>query len=79
VDAYYHDPAGRVRYEGELEFEATVGRDGRLQDPRMKTSLAAPQQKVVLLALSLWRYEPALEGPHPVSAPLESRLVLRIR
>jgi hypothetical protein len=79
VDPYHHDATGRVRYEGQLDFGATVGTDGRLQEPKLKTSLAALHEKTVLLALTLWRYEPAREGDRAVAVPIESRLVLRIR
>jgi hypothetical protein len=78
VSPYFHDLSGRVRQESEVEFDAVVGADGRLYQPRLKTSLNPAHQEHVLSALSRWRYEPARTADGPVAARLSSRLAFRI-
>jgi hypothetical protein len=78
VNPYAHDPSGRLRQESEVEFDAVVGTDGRVHDPRLKTALSAAHQDLVLGALSRWRYEPARTASAPVAARISSRMALRI-
>ena len=78
VRPYVHDPTGRVRQESEVEFEAVVGPDGRMHDPKVKTALSAAHQDVVLAALSRWRYEPARTAQAPVAARVSERTALRV-
>lgn len=70
---------GRVRHEGEMEFIATVGADGRLYKPTLLTSLAQTQEEQVLKILSLWRYEPAKKGQERVAARVRGRSTLWVR
>lgn len=78
VSPFAHDPSGRLRQESEVEFDAVVGTDGRVHDPRLKTALSPAHQELVLGALSRWRYEPAHTATAPVAARISSRLALRI-
>jgi hypothetical protein len=78
VSPLFHDPSGRVRQESEVEFDAVVGTDGRVHDPKLKTALSAAHQDAVLGALSRWRYEPAHTAFAPVAARISSRMALRI-
>lgn len=78
VDPWYHDPAGKIRHEGEVEFDAVVGSDGRLHRPRLKSGLGEAHEKAILRALALWRFEPARQGDKPMAARIASRLVFRI-
>jgi len=78
VNPYVHDTSGRIRQESEVEFDAVVGTDGRVHDPKLKTALSEAHQAVVLSALSRWRYEPARTADAAVSARVSSRLNLRI-
>jgi hypothetical protein len=78
VSPYVHAPSGRLRQESEVEFDAVVGTDGRVHDPKLKTTLSEAHQSVVLSALSRWRYEPARLTDTPVAARISSRLNLRI-
>jgi hypothetical protein len=78
VSPYAHAPAGRLRQESEVEFDAVVGTDGRVHDPRVKTALSKAHQDLVLGALSRWRYEPAHTASAPVAARISSRLALRL-
>jgi hypothetical protein len=78
VSPYVHDASGRLRQESEVEFDAVVGTDGRVHDPKLKTTLSEAHQSVVLSALSRWRYEPARTADTPVAARISSRLNLRI-
>jgi hypothetical protein len=78
VSPFAHDPSGRLRQESEVEFDAVVGTDGRVHDPRLKTTLSPAHQDLVLGALSRWRYEPARTATAPVAARISSRLALRI-
>ncbi len=78
VNPYVHDTTGRVRQESEVEFDAIVGADGRVLEPRIKTALSQAHQDIVLAALSRWRYEPAHTAQAPVAARINSRLNLRI-
>jgi hypothetical protein len=78
VDARASDITGRVRHQGEVEFDALVGDDGRLHEPKVRTPLSEAHQDAVLAALSLWRYEPARRGDERVGARIRGRLVLRI-
>jgi hypothetical protein len=78
VSPYVHDATGRIRQESEVEFDAVVGTDGRVHDPKLKTTLSEAHQAVVLSALSRWRYEPARTADAAVAARVNSRLNLRI-
>jgi hypothetical protein len=78
VSPYVHDASGRIRQESEVEFDAVVGTDGRVHDPKLKTTLSEAHQATVLSALSRWRYEPAHTADAPVAARISSRLNLRI-
>ena len=78
VNPYVRDSSGRVKQESEVEFEAVVGTDGRVHDPKLKTALSQTHQDLVLSALSRWRYEPARTAEAPVASRISSRLNLRI-
>jgi hypothetical protein len=78
ISPYVHDTSGRIRQESEVEFDAVVGADGRVHDPKLKTTLSEAHQATVLSALSRWRYEPARTADAPVAARISSRLNLRI-
>jgi len=78
VDASYRDPRHRVRHEGEVEFEAVVGADGRLYRPRIITGLEKEHVAAIERVLPMWRFEPARAGKDPVPARLSSRLIFRI-
>jgi len=78
VSPYAKAPTGRVKQESEIEFDAIVGADGRVHDPKLKTGLSQAHQDIVMSALSRWRYEPARTADAPVAARVSSRLNLRI-
>jgi hypothetical protein len=78
VDAIQHDPRGRVHHEGEVEFTAVVGADGRLREPRLTTGLSESQERGVLRVMPLWRFQPARRGDAVVAARVTDRLVFRI-
>jgi hypothetical protein len=78
VDADFHDANRKVRHEGEVEFQAVVGTDGRLRDARVKGSLSEAHEAQVVRALRLWRYRPARLKDEILPARISGRLVLRI-
>jgi hypothetical protein len=78
VEPAFAAASGKVHYEGEITFEAIVGADGRVFEPKVKTSLDDAQIKQVISALDLWRFEPAREADHAIAARYEGRTVLRI-
>jgi TonB family protein len=78
VDPDYHDANLKTRHEGEVEFQAVVGTDGGLREPRVRGSLSEAHEAQVLRALRLWRYEPARRKDGPLAARISGRLVLRI-
>jgi|SRR5436309_7366443 len=78
VDPIYRDPRHIVRHEGEVEFEAVVGADGRVYRPRIVTSLEKEHVSAIQRVLPMWRFEPARAGKDAVPARLASRLVFRI-
>lgn len=78
VSPYAHAVSNRLRQESEVEFDAVVGTDGRVHEPRLKTTLNQAHQDVVLAALSRWRYEPARTSDAPVAARISARLALRL-
>ncbi len=78
VDPVYRDPAHRVRHEGEVEFEAVVGADGRLYRPQIRGGLDKAHVAAIERVLPMWRFEPAHAGKDAVPAHLESRLIFRI-
>jgi len=77
VDPFYRDPGGRVHHEGETEFAAVVGEDGRLRSIGLKTPLASAHEEHVLKTLSLWRYEPAMTDV-AVAARIVGRCTFRV-
>lgn len=78
VDPAYRDPGHRVRHEGEVEFEAVVGADGRLYRPRIRGGLDKAHIAAIERVLPMWRLEPARAGKDPLPAHFASRLVFRI-
>ena len=78
VDPTYRDPAHKVRHEGEVEFEAVVGADGRLYRPQIRGGLDKAHIAAIQRVLPMWRFEPARAGKDPLPAHVESRLVFRI-
>lgn len=69
----------KVRHEGELEFTAVVGADGRLYRPQVKTALSDDHEKRVQSVMKLWRFEPAEDGDKKaVAARYDGRTVFRI-
>jgi hypothetical protein len=78
VDPAYRDPAHRVRHEGEVEFEAVVGADGRLYRPQIHGGFDKAHVAAIQRVLPMWRFEPARAGKDPLPAHVESRLVFRI-
>jgi hypothetical protein len=78
VDAEWHDPAHKVRHEGEIEFTGVVGVHGRLRDVRVSTPLSSEQEAHVRRALAFWRCDPARTKDGAVPSALDARLVLKI-
>lgn len=78
VDPAYRDPAGRVHHEGELEFVAVVGEDGRIWSPKLRTPLSSAHEEHVIRTLSLWRFEPAQRTEGPLAARILGRLTFRV-
>jgi hypothetical protein len=77
VDPTLRDP--RVRHEGEVEFEAVVGADGRLYRPHVRGGLDAHHVAAIARVLPMWRFEPARAGKDAIPAYHSGRLVFRIR
>ena len=77
VDPTLRDP--RVRHEGEVEFEAVVGADGRIYRPQIKGGLEAHHIAAIKRALRSWRFEPARAGREPIPAYHTGRMVFTIR
>jgi len=78
VNPYVRDSSGHIKQESEVEFDAVVGTDGRVHDPKLKTTLNQTHQDLVLSALSRWRYEPARTAEAPIASRISSRMALRI-
>ena len=78
VDPLDRAPKGRAHYERLVDFEAVVGKDGRLYRPQVKSSLDPALERVVVGVLPLWRFEPARRADGPVAARVAQRLVLRV-
>jgi hypothetical protein len=76
VDPIHRHP--RVRHQGEVEFEAVVGADGRAYRPRILGSLGREHVAAIERVLPMWRFEPARAGREPVPAYHSSRVVLQI-
>ena len=53
VDAELHDPAHKVRHEGETEWSGVVGVHGRLRDVRIATPLSSEQEAHVRRVLAV--------------------------
>jgi hypothetical protein len=70
--------SGKVKHEGELEFSAVVGSDGRVFRPELKTPLSDEHARYVATVLQVWRFEPAREGEKSVPARYEGRTVFKI-
>jgi len=78
VDPVYHDPNHKVHHEGEVEFEALVGADGRLYQPKIVGSLDKEHVAAIERVMPMWRFEPARAGTEALPAHFASRLVFRI-
>ena len=78
VDSLQKAAKKRPRYERLVDFEAVVGKDGRLYRPRVKSSLDPALESVVVGVLPLWRFEPARRADGPVAARVAQRLVLGV-
>lgn len=69
---------GKLKHEGELEFIAVVGSDGRVFRPEVKTPLSDEHMRYVSTVLQVWRFEPAKEGQKAVPARYQGRTVFKI-
>jgi hypothetical protein len=78
VDPVQRVAKRKVRYEGQIEFVAVLGADGRLRKPRIASSLGDYEERL-LAVLPLWRYEPARRGDEPVASRITEKTVLKIR
>lgn len=78
VDAEFQAPSKRAHFEGEAQFRAVVGVNGRLRDVQILTPLAAEHEAGVKRVLALWRFDPARAPQGPVPTALESRLILKL-
>jgi len=78
VEALSHAPKKGPRFERLVAIEAIVGTDGRLYHPQVKTSLGPAQETAVLVALLLWRFEPARRADGPVGARVPVEALLRV-
>jgi hypothetical protein len=78
VEASRRDPAGRAGHERLVVFEAVVGTDGRLHRPRLRGSLGAADEALVVDTLGLWRFEPARRADGPIAARVQLDAVLRV-
>ena len=71
-------PAKRVRTQAFVEFEAVVGTDGRLSNPRLKASVGDANEAAVMSSFAFWRFAPARRGDTPMGARISLRTVLRV-
>jgi hypothetical protein len=80
IEPAYYDPNRKVRHQGEVEFAALVGTDGRLHEPKVLTTLGGENHNAqVVKALALWRLEPARKADRtPVATRLKGRTTFHI-
>jgi hypothetical protein len=78
VEPLFRDPARRIHQQGEVEFVAVVGSDGRLRHPVLKTSLNERHEALVKRALAVWLLDPARQGDRSVAARVMLRTALTI-
>jgi hypothetical protein len=78
VEPVLRDPNRKIHQQGEVEFVAVVGSDGRLRSPVLKTGLEERHEAVVKRALAAWRLDPARQGDKPVAARILLRTALLI-
>lgn len=78
VEPVLRDPSRKIHQQGEVEFVAVVGSDGRLRSPVLKTGLEERHEAVVKRALAAWRLDPARQGDKPVAARIMLRTALMI-
>ena len=78
VEPAYRDPAHKIRHEGEVEFEAVIGADGRIYRPQIRGGLDKAHIAAIERVLPMWRFEPARAGTDALPAHMTSRLVFRI-
>jgi hypothetical protein len=78
VEPVLRDPSRRIHQQGEVEFVAVVGTDGRLRNPVPKTGLEERHEALIKRALAAWRLEPARQGDRPVAARVLLRTALMI-
>jgi hypothetical protein len=76
VEPTMRDP--RVRHEGEIEFEAVVGADGRIYRPALKGGLDPHHIAAIRRVLPMWRFEPARAGQEALPAYHTVKTVFRI-
>jgi hypothetical protein len=78
IETAWADPKHRVHHEGEIEVAGIVGADGRFYAGQVQTPMEELQQRQILRAFPLWRFEPARKGTEPVAARTSEKSVLRI-
>jgi hypothetical protein len=77
IDPVYRSPNRKIHYEGQVDFTAVVGADGRIHLPKLTTTLGDHEARV-LRALPLWRYDPAKRVEEPVAVRITEKTVFRI-
>jgi protein TonB len=69
----YPPEAGRARIEGTVVLLAVIGKDGSVEDVRVKSGVSALAQAAIE-AVKQWRYRPYLLNGEPVE--LESQITI---
>ena len=69
----YPPEAGRARIEGTVVLLAVIGKDGSVEDVRVKSGVSALTQAAID-AVKQWRYRPYLLNGEPVE--LESQITI---
>jgi hypothetical protein len=78
VEPAVASPGGKIQHEGEVEFVAVVGADGRVFRPEVKTPLSDEHTRYIASVLQVWRFDPAKAGDKAVAARYEGRTVFKI-
>jgi hypothetical protein len=78
VEAWHHDASGRVRQQSEVEVEAVVDTNGRIEGPTVRTGMSREYEESVRRTLPPWRFAPARLDSAAVAARIVLRPVLRI-
>lgn len=74
----YSDEARKARYQGSVLLAIDVDTDGRVTNVRVLRSLGLGLDERAIAAVLKWKFQPAMAGGRPVTAPAQVQVTFHL-